>query len=201
MGDSGLTTLVTGVVALSLAVPKETRGLAWRWAMAFVLVTSLVFATKLGVLGWGAGIKALDFRGPSGHATLSAFVWPMLAWRLTVHARHSVRAVALVLGAGFAMAIAWILVAYNFHSMPEVLAGLLLGGWAAGACIRAARLAPPPPRHITVLVGLVVAALFGMQHGEAFAPLTQFKLKAHRIVALADPSVVEGRSSRLIASG
>lgn len=183
MGDSGLATLVVGAVALALAWRKETRGLAWLWAVAFVLVTSLVFATKLGIFGWGNGFEALDFRGPSGHATLSAFVWPMVAWLLTLHAGRRVRCAAHLLGAAFALGIGWILVAYDFHSLPEVVAGSLLGGGASVACIAAARASAPAPKHITVLAALVIALLFGLQHGTQFGPLVRFKAKAHQLVA------------------
>lgn len=196
MGDSGLGTLVVGAVALCLGLRKQTRGLAWLWAGAFVLVTSLVFATKLGLFGWGDGFASLDFRGPSGHATLSAFVWPMVAWLLTAHADRRVRFAAHLLGAAFAMGIAWILVAYNFHSLPEVIAGSLLGGSASVACIAAARSSAPAPRHITALAALVIAMLFGMQHGTQFGPLVRFKAKAHQLVAVDSHSANHGGKAR-----
>jgi multidrug transporter EmrE-like cation transporter len=158
--------------------------MAWRWAAAFVLMTSLVFATKLGLFGWDNGIDALDFRGPSGHATLSAFVWPMVAWALTLHASRRFRDAALFLGAAFALAVAWILVAFNFHSVPEVVAGSLLGGLASCICIRVGRFAMPPPKHVTVMAGLLVAILFGIQHGKHLPVLNQFKWKLHQLVTL-----------------
>ncbi|WP_219216928.1 hypothetical protein [Variovorax boronicumulans] len=196
MGDSGLATLVVGAVALCLALRKQTRGLAWLWAGAFVLVSSLVFATKLGIFGWGDGFERLDFRGPSGHATVSAFVWPMVAWLLTMHAGRSVRVAAYLLGAAFAMGIAWILVAYSFHSLPEVVAGSLLGGGASVACIAAARFSAPAPRHITVLAALVIALLFGLQHGTQLGPLVRFKAKAHQLVATDNHSAMRGGDGR-----
>lgn len=194
MGDSGLATLVVGAVALCLALRRQTRGLAWLWAGTFVLVTSLVFATKLGLFGWGEGFASLDFRGPSGHATLSAFVWPMVAWLLTLHADRRVRLAAHLLGAAFALAIAWILVAYDFHSLPEVVAGSLLGGGASVACIAAARSAAPAPRHITLLAALMIALLFGLQHGTQFGPLVRFKAKAHQLVAADSHPALRGGS-------
>lgn len=199
MGDSGLATLVVGAVALCLALRQQTRGLAWLWAGAFVLVTSLVFATKLGLFGWGDGFESLDFRGPSGHATLSAFVWPMVAWLLTLHADRRVRFAAHLLGAAFALGIAWILVAYDFHSLPEVVAGSLLGGGASIACIAAARFSAPAPKHITVLAALVIAVLFGLQHGTQFGPLVRFKAKAHQLVAVDSHALTHGGKVR--ASG
>jgi hypothetical protein len=196
MGDSGLATLVVGAVALCLALRKQTRGLAWRWAGAFVLVTSLVFATKLGLFGWGDGFESLDFRGPSGHAALSAFVWPMVAWLLTLHAGPRLRGAAYFLGVACALAIAWILVAYDFHSLPEVVAGSLLGGSASLACIAAARSSAPAPKAVTVLAGLVIVALFGLQHGAQFGPLVRFKAKAHQLVAVDGHSAMRGGAAR-----
>jgi hypothetical protein len=184
LGDSGLATVVSGGVAFSLAATKETRGMAWRWVATFVLTTSLVFATKLGIFGWGDGIKSLDFRGPSGHATLSALVWPMVAWVLTGHADRRVRQSAFMLSGVLALGTAWVLVACDFHSVPEVVAGSLLGGGAACACVRAGRCVAPPSKPITVMAGVLIAILFGLQHGERLQPLTHFKQKVRQLVAL-----------------
>ena len=183
MGDSGLATLVTAVVVAALAIKKETRGLAWRWGAAFVLVASLVFATKLRLFGWGNGIEAIGFRGPSGHATLAAFVWPMVAWLLTARSARPVRWAAMGVGAGLALGTAWVLVAYDFHSFSEVVAGSVLGGMGAGACVWTGRSAHPPSALVTGLAALTVAVLFGVQHGSRFGPLTQLERKAHKMVA------------------
>lgn len=190
MGDSGLATVVTAAMVMALALDRTTRGLAGRWGIAFVGITSLVFATKLGLFGWNDGIAALDFRGPSGHATLSAFVWPLCARLLTMRADRPLRLVALVLGAASAAGTAWVLVTCGFHSGAEVAAGSLLGGGAAWACIRGTRTAPPPLRGITVLAGLLIATSIGLQHGRELPALVRFKWKAHEMVALqhqADP--------------
>lgn len=183
MGDSGLATLITAAVVLALAIPKATRGLACRWAAAFVLIVALVLATKLPLFGWGKGIEAIDFRGPSGHATLAAFVWPMVAWLVAARASRRVRCIALAVGAAFAMGVAWVLVAYGFHSLVETVGGGLLGGVAAGACIVSARAAHPPSVRVTWLAACAVAVVFGLQHGAPLKPLKQLERAAHRMVA------------------
>lgn len=183
MGDSGLATLVTAAVVLALAIPKATRGLACRWAAAFVLVVSLVLATKLRLFGWGDGIAAIGFRGPSGHAAMAAFVWPMVSWLVTARASRRVRCIAMAVGALFALGVAWVLVAHGFHSLVETVAGGLLGGIGAGACIFAARSAQPQSARVTWLAALAVAVVFGLQHGSPLKPLRQLERTAHKLAA------------------
>ncbi len=187
LGDSGLASVATGAMASSLALSATTRGLAWRWTGAFCAVSALVFATKLGLFGWGEGFAALDFRGPSGHATLSAFVWPLCAWLLAARAGRAPRRAALALGAAAAGGTAWVLIAFGFHSVAEVVAGSVLGGGAAWACLAAARRAAPPPPRVQVLAAVLVATVFGLQHGRELPALVRFKWKAHELVALARP--------------
>lgn len=183
MGDSGLATVVTAAMVLALALHRTTRGLAGRWAGVFVGVTALVFATKLGLFGWGEGIAALDFRGPSGHATLSAFVWPLCARLLTMRAGRSVRRAAGLVGMALAAGTAWVLVTHGFHSGVEVAAGSLLGGGAAWACIRHARAIEPPRPGITLLAAVLIASSVGLQHGRELPALVRFKWKAHEMMA------------------
>lgn len=182
IGDSGLTTLVAGTVVLSLAVAKKTQELALRWAVAFTGLTALVFATKLGLFGWGKGFASLDFRGPSGHASLSAFVWPMVASLLTTHTNIHVRRLALFVSAVAALGTAWILVAHAFHSVAEVAAGSILGALGTTACIWGSRSGPRPSRHVVWAAGFAIFMLFIVQHGESFAPLTRLQIKAHQMV-------------------
>lgn len=183
MGDSGLATVATAAMVLALALGRTTRGAAVRWAGAFVGVTSLVFATKLGLFGWGEGIAALDFRGPSGHATLSAFVWPLCARLLTMRAGRPLRLAALAVGSAAAAGTAGVLVAFGFHSGAEVAAGSLLGGGAAWTCIRRTQAIEPPLPGITVLAALLIVASVGLQHGRELPALVRFKWKAHEMVA------------------
>lgn len=183
MGDSGLATLVAAVALLALAIPKATRGSACRWAVAFVLVVSVVLATKLRLFGWGNGIPAIGFRGPSGHATLAAFVWPMVAWLITARADRRIQVIGIGLGSACAVGVAWVLVAYGFHSLVETVAGGLLGGVGAGVCIFAARSAHPSSARVKWLAACAVAVVFCLQHGAPLKPLKQLERAAHRMLA------------------
>ena len=183
MGDSGLATPVAAVVVVALAMSKATRALACRWAAAFLLVVALVLATKLQLFGWGNGIASIGFRGPSGHATLAAFVWPMVAWLITARGGRWIRVMGICLGAACAAGVAWVLVAYGFHSLVETVAGGLLGGAGAGVCIFTARSAHPPSARASWLAACAVAVVFGLQHGAPLRPLKQLERAAHRMVA------------------
>lgn len=160
MGDSGLTSLVAATLALFLAISRDTRRLALVWTSTFIVVTAAVFATKLGLFGWGDGISRLHFRGPSGHATLAFMVWPVVAYVLTMHASNATRRAAVFVSLVIAIAISWLLISQHFHTVPETLAGCVLGAAAACICIHAARVAPRPAPSVTMLTGSVVIAIF-----------------------------------------
>ena len=189
MGDSGLTTPIAAVVAAALVVSRGTRLLAMVWCAAFVGSASIVFATKLGVFGWGEGFDAISFRGPSGHATLAACVWPAVAWLLTSRAPPVWRRAAVGAGAAVALGVAWTLATRGYHTLPEVAAGTLLGAAAAGWFLRAvASCVRPPPTAVLVVAGLLIAGWLSLQHGKPFGPLDRAKADVHRWV--------EGRARR-----
>ena len=80
LGDSRL--LVPA--ALVLIVMGWHRASRWhlRWAVTLCVIGAMVLASKLAFLGWGIGIARLDFTGFSGHAAISAIVWPVVLWLL-----------------------------------------------------------------------------------------------------------------------
>ncbi|MGJ7554215.1 phosphatase PAP2 family protein [Variovorax sp. RB3P1] len=187
MGDSGLVCLVAAAMAVLLVLSPSTRRLALRWTLTFAVATGVVFSTKLGLLGWGHGIDALHFRGPSGHAALSSMTWPVAAWLITARARRWVRWAALVSSMALAFAIACILVAGDYHFPLEVLAGDLLGGLAAFGFIRAAQDTAPPRSHTAFAAGLAVALLVFTQHGQHVPVVNRLRSSVTRL--LLDPAV------------
>ncbi|WP_249405047.1 MULTISPECIES: phosphatase PAP2 family protein [unclassified Stenotrophomonas] len=103
-----------------------------RWALALSVVGLTVLASKLAFLGWGIGVARLDFTGFSGHAAMSAAVWPMVMY---VAVGRSPRWAAL-LGFALAAAIGYSRIPLNAHSWSEIGAGLALGAlgtaWVLG---------------------------------------------------------------------
>lgn len=106
-------------------------GTVWhvRWAMALMVVGVVVLASKLAFLGWGIGVASLDFTGFSGHAAMSAVVWPMTAFIAAT--THRAGKWAAALGFALAAAVGYSRVPLNAHSWSEVISGALLGAVAS----------------------------------------------------------------------
>lgn len=141
------------------------RRVARRWASWFGAAVGLVLATKLAFLGWGIGIRAIDFTGISGHTTLAASVLPMFGWWMTRDRADASRRIAILIGWALAVAVAVSRVVLSTHSAAEVVAGCLLGSLVAAMVIPHERRATVSgPFRWAVLAGLLV---FGTVPGPA----------------------------------
>lgn len=129
LGDSRLL-LPTAAVLIAAGLWLR-HAWARRWAVNLIVVGLVVLASKLAFLGWGIGIPRLDFTGLSGHAAISAIVWPVVLWLLSGRGRLGRWGVAL--GLILAIAIAYSRLPLNAHSWSEVIGGFVVG--AAGALI------------------------------------------------------------------
>jgi membrane-associated phospholipid phosphatase len=171
---------VTALLALAIAawlVSARCWRLALAWCLLFGGALALAAASQMAFLGWGIGIRALEFTGFSGHATRAAAVFPVALFLLLErrglrredrrqHARTAalerrqggwLRA-AVLAGVLLAVAVAVARVKVNAHSPSEAAAGCLLGLAAAGLFIarsRAARDRSPQP----LLLGLLAATV------------------------------------------
>ena len=85
---------------------------------------------QTGFMGWGIGIRELDFTGFSGHSALSASIWPVMMWLLTGRFSTAVRKTAVLSGYALALLIGYS-PAIHVHSVSEVISGLALGPPAA----------------------------------------------------------------------
>ena len=140
--------------ALTLIVIGWHHDSRWhlRWATALCISGALVLASKLAFLGWGIGSARLDFTGISGHAAISASVWPML---LAVCLPRQVARWAALAGLLLAAAIAYSRLPLNAHSWSEVVSGWLLGSLAAAWTLR--RLGPDAPARPVWLAAALIA--------------------------------------------
>ena len=105
----------------------SSRGFANRWILLLATGMALVGLTKILYAGCGFEIPAVGFRVISGHTTLSTAVWAVALALLLRSAGGDARlgAVAgLLVGALTAAA----RVFDHAHTVPEVIAGWLLGG-------------------------------------------------------------------------
>ena len=97
------------------------------WALALGMAGLLTAASKIAFMGWGLGIATLDFTGFSGHAMLSAAIYPVLG-HVFARRRHGSKAWwGAAMGLGLAALIAVSRVTTHAHSVSETVAGFLLG--------------------------------------------------------------------------
>lgn len=125
-GDVTITSLAAAAIAAWLFIEDEKR-LAFWWSILFAAGMGIVIATKMAFIGWGIGIRAIDFAGFSGHAMRAAAVLPVLLYLILQRTRFIVRAGGVALGFACAAMIGVSRVVLHTHSVSEVVAGLLLG--------------------------------------------------------------------------
>ena len=136
-GDVTMTSLAAAAIAAWLFVEDEKR-LAFCWSILFAGGMGIVIATKMAFIGWGIGIRAIDFAGFSGHAMRAAAVLPVLLYMILQRTRFIVRAGGVVLGFACAAMVGVSRLVLHTHSTSEVVAGLLLGAALSLAFIRIA---------------------------------------------------------------
>ncbi len=79
-GDSTVLLPSAAALFIVLMLRKTSRLLAWQWSLLFGITGAIVCASKLAFMGWGLGIRELDYTGFSGHSALSAAFWPIFLW-------------------------------------------------------------------------------------------------------------------------
>ena len=125
-------------LVLILFGPKESCALRVRWAVCLAVAGGLTLASKLAFLGWGVGWARLDFTGFSGHATMTAAVYPVALY-LATHGRLRIPLLLALLGSLLAAAVAYSRLPLNAHSVSEVVSGWLLGTAATAFALSAGR--------------------------------------------------------------
>lgn len=129
LGDSAIMLPAAAAVAAWLATGRAPK-LAILWSILFLLGLALVGTSKIAFLGWGAGLPAINFKAFSGHAMRTTAVMPVLLYLMTqklpIAGRISGVALGLLAGVGMCL----LLLAFDYHSLSEVLAG-----WGVGAAV------------------------------------------------------------------
>ena len=107
-------------------------GRAWRlalwWCLIFAAGLLLVVASKIAFIGWGIGIRSLDFTGFSGHSMRATAVIPVLFYLILQKTPPIVRASGVMLGILFGIMIGISRLVLHAHSVSEAVAGCILGG-------------------------------------------------------------------------
>jgi membrane-associated phospholipid phosphatase len=156
-GGAGVMLPVAAAIALWVGLGHTWRGaLAWLGFLAAGI--ALVVVTKIAFLGWGVGVRSLDFTGISGHSMLATAVFPAAAFLSTRGSRAWARGIGLLLGLAAGAAVGVSRVALDAHSVSEAIAGCALGaavslGWITWATMR------EPARASSFSPWLVAASL------------------------------------------
>jgi membrane-associated phospholipid phosphatase len=163
LGGAGMTLPLAFAIALWLGL-----GYTWRMAAGWLLLLGaaigLVTVTKLAFLGWGVGVRELDFTGVSGHAMLSTAVYPVALFLMLLPARPAVRVIGVVLGLAAGIAVGLSRVVLSAHSPSEAVTGCLVGALAALVFVRMAWNAEPG-RLSALPVAISMLVLAVLMHG------------------------------------
>ncbi|MDY1685670.1 phosphatase PAP2 family protein [Klebsiella pneumoniae] len=135
-GDSTVLLPSAAALFIVLMLRKTSRLLAWQWSLLFGITGAIVCASKLAFMGWGLGIRKLDYTGFSGYSALSAAFWPIFLWLLSARFSAGWQKAAVATGYILAAVVGYSRLVIHAHSVSEVIAGLLLG--AAGLLLGAA---------------------------------------------------------------
>lgn len=133
-GNSALLLTAALTLVLWLAAARAWF-VGFLWLLVLGAAVLVVLTSKIAFLGWGLGIARLNFTGVSGHAMLATAVTPSLAAAFTLNRSDKARVLALGLSFALAVAVGLSRLALGAHSWSEVVAGWVLGGAVAFACI------------------------------------------------------------------
>ena len=145
------------VFAILMFVCRDWKQTA-QWALLFGGVGAIVCASKLAFMGWGIGIRELDFTGFSGHSALSASIWPVMMWLLTGRFSTAVRKTAVLSGYALALLIGYLAwpstyTRFGSHQRPRI-------GAASSAFLWLQRnIAPPALSYRKIAAALLLPLL------------------------------------------
>jgi membrane-associated phospholipid phosphatase len=125
-GDVTITTFAALAIAAWLLAENERRLALW-WGILFAAGLGVVIATKMAFIGWGIGIRSLDFAGFSGHAMRASAVMPVLFYLMLQRMPAIVRTFGILLGLACGVVVGISRIAVHAHSVSEITAGWLLG--------------------------------------------------------------------------
>lgn len=134
IGD-GAVTLPVAALCIGWIAFFDVR-LALRLSGVLAIGVAIVGATKIMYAGWGISLPAFDFRVISGHTMLSTSVWMVaITLQLKWWRQPLIPGVLAGMAIGAFTGISRLL--NHSHSLPEVIAGWLLGVLVAAFFLRA----------------------------------------------------------------
>jgi hypothetical protein len=146
--------------------------MAMIWSLLFGVGLLAVAASKIAFVGWGIGIRELDFTGMSGHAMRASAVLPVLCYLGLRDAAATWRYAGLMLGFAGGALISLSRVVVQAHSASEALSGFLIGTLISLTFLRLCQ--SRPALHIPPwLLALSLLALLPTSHAKP-APTTRW---------------------------
>ncbi|NMM26680.1 MAG: phosphatase PAP2 family protein [Glaciimonas sp.] len=125
----GITVMAPAAIVITAWLVAER---AWRmalwWCLLFAAGMGLVVATKIAFIGWGIGVRSLDFTGFSGHSMRATAVIPVLFYLILSKTSPMIRASGVILGLVFGVIIGISRLVLHAHSVSEAVSGCILGG-------------------------------------------------------------------------
>ncbi|WP_404981032.1 MULTISPECIES: phosphatase PAP2 family protein [Caballeronia] len=167
---------ITALGGTGVMLPVAIAAAAWlalgyrwtytvEWVALFSVGSALVAVSKIAFIGWGIGIRHVDFTGISGHAYMATSVLPVAIFVALLPARGSVRGGGVLIGLLLGVVVSGSRVVVNAHSVSEVVAGCMLGAAVSLAFVRIAWRAEPgklAPMPVAASLAAVVVALHGV---------------------------------------
>lgn len=126
-GDSMLLIPTAAIMAFLLHWKSDNKRAAWYWVLAFCTAGAVVSLSKIAFLGFGIGSARFNFTGFSGHSAMSATLWPVMLWLLSGRLATFWRGVAIAIGYLIPLMVGVSRLVLNYHSLSEVVTGLVLG--------------------------------------------------------------------------
>lgn len=145
------------VIAAWLVLNRAWHLLLW-WCLLFIGGMALVVTSKIAFIGWGIGLRSLNFTGMSGHAMRAAAVAPVLLYLLLQKTAGITRKSGVLMGLAFAVLIGISRLAVNAHSVSETITGWLLGAIVSLSFIRILSYSP----KIDLNRWVIVLSLIGL---------------------------------------
>ncbi|AJC22465.1 phosphatase PAP2 family protein [Pandoraea pulmonicola] len=125
-GSAAVTVPAAAALTLWLLSARAWR-MAITWGVMFAAGALLVAVSKVMFLGWGMGVRELDFTGVSGHTMLAATVYPVIAWLLLRRLAWPWRVLGMAGAMVGSVAVGVSRVALSAHSVSETVAGWMVG--------------------------------------------------------------------------
>ena len=164
LGDTVVMIPAAAAIAAWLIAGRVWRMAGW-WCLLFSIGLGLVVASKIAFIGWGTGVRGIDFKAVSGHAMSTTAVLPVIFYLLLRSSAPDARAFGVLLGVVFGALMGILLIVINEHSASEAVAGCVIGAIVSLSFVRISEGLPSPSQRgwRIVLSVLVIVAVWYAQ--------------------------------------